>query len=189
MLPRHTPWGDIHDQREHAPGIVNVSTAGHGGFWLSAERLAEFRAVFPDFDPYAGEPWFEEDEDWAVVVLAFPDMFDDESTWTAVEAVPVARRISQSLYSDGANRWIPVESWLANTMVGRAAVDRAKRFKATVATMWQHGSMGSTDTPGKWWVLFTRVGDKAQRAVTMPSYPMKRFWTGAELDQFTAVAA
>lgn len=38
--PKSSPWGAIQDKRELAPGIWQVSTAGHGGIKLSRERNA-----------------------------------------------------------------------------------------------------------------------------------------------------
>ena len=36
-----SPWGTINDLRELVPGIWIVSTPGHGGLWLSRDRIAQ----------------------------------------------------------------------------------------------------------------------------------------------------
>lgn len=79
-----SPWDRIQHVREVAPGIVSVDTAGHGGYWLSPQRVADMRARVPHlltpstFYPLdsAGQ-WFEEDCECCRVVLAFPDLFPD----------------------------------------------------------------------------------------------------------------
>ena len=71
-----TPWGWADDAVEKAAGIIMVTTPGHGGFWLSPDRLATVKAKFPDLkNTFAGFPWFEEDCDWALVALTFPELF------------------------------------------------------------------------------------------------------------------
>ena len=61
-----TPWGQIQDHHRIANGVVSVSTAGHGGIWLSDKRIAQLPA---DYQPFTGTPrWNEEDEDGALVL-------------------------------------------------------------------------------------------------------------------------
>ena len=70
-----TPWGQPDQQAEIAPGIIFVSTPSHGGYFLTRER----RAMMPkkyNRDTFAGGDWFEEDCDWALVALSFPEYFD-----------------------------------------------------------------------------------------------------------------
>lgn len=80
--PEQTPWGRYQSVREVIPGVWRVSTAGHGGFWLTPERLAEMPAVLRE--GVHGEPgempfnvddqragWFEEDLEAFRVVLTF----------------------------------------------------------------------------------------------------------------------
>ena len=66
-----TPWGQSQSQATWAPGIIDYSTAGHGGVGLSKERQAEL----PDWariNNWVGtHQWWEEDEDWCVPFLAF----------------------------------------------------------------------------------------------------------------------
>ena len=39
--PRYSMWGPVQTCQTIAPGIFQVTTASHGGFILSAERIAE----------------------------------------------------------------------------------------------------------------------------------------------------
>jgi hypothetical protein len=78
-----TPWGPAQTTREIAPGITLYTTASHGGFHLSAARVASMPKALREFVPFGGEQrgpgrWFEEDCDWSVVALAFPQFFPDD---------------------------------------------------------------------------------------------------------------
>lgn len=65
-----TPWGPSQGATVYAEGITCHSTAGHGGFHLSAERN---RKVHPSLRANRG--WYEEDECWAIVAISFPHLF------------------------------------------------------------------------------------------------------------------
>ncbi|MDE2102886.1 MAG: hypothetical protein KGL39_36920 [Patescibacteria group bacterium] len=41
--------------------------------------------MFPTFQPWAGDQWLEEDCDWCLAALAFPDIFEPRSVYHAVE--------------------------------------------------------------------------------------------------------
>ena len=89
-----TPWGTADDRHVIAEGIVFYSTPSHGGVRLSDDRLAAMPAALKDFRPWAGLPWFEEDSDYSVVVLAFPEFFTPSMVASAarmVAAVPYYR--------------------------------------------------------------------------------------------------
>jgi hypothetical protein len=75
IMKTYTPWGDPQHIKIVAPGIVEYSTASHGGMHLSASRLAAMPKQFAGFKPFAGPGWFEEDCDIVVVMLAFPKDF------------------------------------------------------------------------------------------------------------------
>lgn len=66
----HTPWGTSQGAIVYAEGIECHSTAGHGGFRLSAERN---RKVDPVLRVAGG--FYEEDEAWAIVAITFPHLF------------------------------------------------------------------------------------------------------------------
>lgn len=65
-----TPWGISQGATLYAEGVESHSTAGHGGFKLSAERN---RIVHPLLRAEGG--WYEEDCAWAIVAITFPDLF------------------------------------------------------------------------------------------------------------------
>ena len=65
-----TPWGPSQGGTVYAEGITSHSTAGHGGFELSAERNREVHPVLR-----AAGGWYEEDECWAIVAITFQHLF------------------------------------------------------------------------------------------------------------------
>jgi len=71
--PRHSPWGQIDNCETIAPGIYRVSTSSHGGYILSPQRLA----AMPKALRLHNDNHFEEDCEWCLVVLSFPDLFPD----------------------------------------------------------------------------------------------------------------
>ncbi|ABE65216.1 conserved hypothetical protein (plasmid) [Nitrobacter hamburgensis X14] len=66
----HTPWGASQGATVNAEGVVSHSTAGHGGFKLSAARN---RQVHPMLRSKGG--FYEEDAEWAIVAITFPHLF------------------------------------------------------------------------------------------------------------------
>jgi hypothetical protein len=73
-----TPWGGSQLATVYAEGVVAHMTSGHGGFHLSAERNA---MVHPELRKEP--PWYEEDAEWAIVAISFPDLF---TTYERAEA-------------------------------------------------------------------------------------------------------
>lgn len=65
-----TPWGLSQLASIYGPGVICHSTAGHGGFHLSADRN---QLVDPALRK--DSLWYEEDCEWAIVALTFPDLF------------------------------------------------------------------------------------------------------------------
>jgi hypothetical protein len=78
MNPVETPWGHPDTVKEIAPGIIRYDTPSHGGYYVSPERVLTMPKPLRDFKPFAGQNWYEEDCDWAIVALAFPQFFPDE---------------------------------------------------------------------------------------------------------------
>ncbi len=78
----------IQNREQIAEGIEHVSTAGHGYYFISRERLIIMQETTPalltrsKFYPHwrANEnpQYFEEDCEWSRVVLAFPDEFESD---------------------------------------------------------------------------------------------------------------
>jgi hypothetical protein len=77
VCPNMSPWGAVQHRKEVAPGIWSVATASHGGIYLSDARMAKVPAHLQETH-YSRGNWFEEDCDWAIVVVTFPEAFEDD---------------------------------------------------------------------------------------------------------------
>ena len=77
-----TPWGSSQLATIYGPGVIAHSTAGHGGFHLSADRN---RLIDPSLRK--DSPWYEEDCEWAIVALTFPDLFTSYERKCADETI------------------------------------------------------------------------------------------------------
>lgn len=77
-----TPWGGSQMAIIYAEGIVAHVTAGHGGFHLSPERNARIRPALRK-----EVAWYEEDAEWAIVAITFPDLFTAHERSTADRTV------------------------------------------------------------------------------------------------------
>ena len=93
---QRTPWGTVQYRELVADGIVRVHTAGHGGLVLSDARLRAMPTQFK-LNAYGTGRYFEEDCEWALVVLAFPDEFTqqqrDDAQETANRYYPTLREV------------------------------------------------------------------------------------------------
>jgi hypothetical protein len=112
----NTPWGLSDDAGTViAPGIIAYTTPSHGGYHLSAERLAAMPAALRALRPFSGSTgWYEEDCDWAIVVLAFPEHFQPAHVRDAIGMIE-GNCWSHSL---ACRNWISTE--------GAATLERAK---------------------------------------------------------------
>ncbi len=186
QLPRtDTPWGLSHTHEEIAPGIALITTASHGGYHLSEERWTQLQNVFPFFSTYAGGAWFEEDQDWAMVALAFPECFSDESIRGAVLTVSIsikiARDLEQSPQFKATNRldcWDKVGEWLATDPSGQELRERVRVFEDLHKDEWEAYGGGTHNK--QWMTYLTRVGDGAKMRV-LGDYPAKHFYTDEEI--------
>jgi uncharacterized protein DUF7007 len=145
---KSTPWGLAHSTRVIAEGIVFHSTSSHGGFELSEQRLAAMPPALAAIRPFAGEGWYEEDCDWAILAIAFPQYFPPQDVWAATRTVrrchPAAAAYVES--RAGADvRWIVLQFTI------------------------HHGDkyiLGVTSTSGSSWTAhFTRIRDGAEAIV------------------------
>lgn len=109
-----TPWGASQLATIYADGIVSHATAGHGGFHLSSDRNRQVDAAVRS----AGG-WYEEDAEWAIVALTFPELFTSYECRCADDTV---RSIWPDLWEKVHGReLVPGESWARD----REAFDRA----------------------------------------------------------------
>ncbi|WP_312841736.1 DUF7007 domain-containing protein [Sinorhizobium psoraleae] len=65
-----TPWGMSQLATVYAEGVVSHSTSSHGGFHLSSDLNKRVDAALR-----ADGGWYEEDAEWAIVAITFPDLF------------------------------------------------------------------------------------------------------------------
>jgi len=161
----HTPWGMSQRTIVYAEGVKCHSTAGHGGFKLSAERN---RKVHPLLRSKGG--FYEEDCAWAMVAITFPDLF------TTFE-----RRCAERCMKD----WWP-DAWetFFGTILGpgESHVKDRRAFEAAHADDWVViSAIRSDHHPGMTEVIATRGGRRdhstEERRFLVPSaeYEVGRF--------------
>ncbi len=78
-----TPWGRSDFEHKYAEGITFLGTPGHGGFYLSRERVKEvpqdYREFAAKWSKGWGDQWYEEDCAALAVIATFPEYFPDVS--------------------------------------------------------------------------------------------------------------
>jgi hypothetical protein len=170
-----TPWGPSQTSHEIARGIRFYSTASHGGYCLSRHRFATFRECFPHFTLCAGDPWFEEDCDSALVTITFAEEYSDESVFFAEQSIRAS--VQREKLPDG--HWHQVWTTITENQRFGAALQRAADFRRDHAEDWQVGCAG-TNGDG-WKVLLTRLKDGAQHWKSFPDYPDKSIYSSTEV--------
>lgn len=95
-----TPWGRAQYSRQYARGINFYGTAGHGGFRVSAGLQ---KRLHPSLSKFGG--WFEEDCEWALVVLSFPEYFSGEEIGKARQT---AKDWNPTEYQEITGDYVPV---------------------------------------------------------------------------------
>ena len=81
-LNGNSPWGQIDYLEVRAPGIISVSTPGHGGIWVSPELEATLPAsVRAIAREYAPAQWYEEDCDCIIPLALLPGIPADKAQW------------------------------------------------------------------------------------------------------------
>jgi hypothetical protein len=65
-----TPWGTADYSEKVVRGIMQYGTPSHGGIHLSVGRQREMPEVLR-----VDSGWYEEDCDWCLVAVAFPQYF------------------------------------------------------------------------------------------------------------------
>ncbi|WP_338082840.1 DUF7007 domain-containing protein [Ensifer aridi] len=109
-----TPWGMSQLAMIYAEGVVSHSTATHRGMHLSSDRNKRV-----DVALRADGGWYEEDAEWAIVAITFPDLFTSHERKCADETI---RNSWPDVWERTYGRELaPVESWAKD----RTAFDRA----------------------------------------------------------------
>lgn len=125
-----TPWGRADTERMIAPGIVEVTTASHGGIHLVPDLNGKVNAVWRD---KAG--WYEEDCDWAIVAVTFPEHFRDKK----IEDGPEVGLTHEQYAHNVLKRWYPDEYGTVFGVTVTAAesnIVAEREFKAAHADRW-----------------------------------------------------
>ncbi|WP_315768482.1 MULTISPECIES: DUF7007 domain-containing protein [unclassified Bradyrhizobium] len=158
--PKTSPWGAIQDKKELAPGIWQISTAGHGGIKLSRER----NAAVPKYMRREGG-WYEEDCEWALAAAVHPIGFqrviktDGKPARTEFEmAIETFRHWHPDAYENFTGvPLLPGESRIKDER--QFALDNEGNF--VVAAAW--GEWASWVPEGKVGVIARRSSDKAEK--------------------------
>jgi len=77
----YSPWGTIQSVKTIFDGCQFVSTAGHGGYYLTPELNQKVPKYLKNvsWGQQATKGWYEEDCDAIFVVLSFPTNFSQNS--------------------------------------------------------------------------------------------------------------
>ena len=143
-----TPWGPSQGATVYADGVVFHSTAGHGGFLLSAEYNSK---VHPSLCVSGGI--YEEDEAWAIVAFTFPHLF------TSFEGRCAAKTMKDSF----PDAWEAITGTVLQPGESRKKDERA--FHAKHADDWIVVSAITSDQqPGFTEVIATPGGKRGQES-------------------------
>ena len=84
-----TPWGTAQTACYFADGLIQYTTAGHGGFHVSKTLLKRIHAYMQQADKYANgeEGWFEEDCAWSIVAVCLPEFFPMSWRYNAIDTM------------------------------------------------------------------------------------------------------
>jgi len=135
--PRNTPWGTPTEIVQIAVGIVSYRVRDLGGYFVAAAQALLMPEALRSAGKFAtGEAeglWFEAGEQWALVVLAFPEHFTPES---------------EALAEANLRNWHPAiwEHWTGKTLAPELSY---KRRQEVFYTEHQHDLI-ATDVFGTW---------------------------------------
>lgn len=143
----HTPWGPSQGATVYSDGVVFHSTAGNGGFHLSAERNAQVNPTLRTSDGF-----YEEDGCWAIVAITFPDLV------TAFERIAAERTLKDSF----PDAWESIFGTILGPGESRTRNQRA--FEARHANDWVVVSAITSDQqPGFVECVAMQGGHRGQR--------------------------
>lgn len=154
-IPKSSPWGSVQGGSVLAEGIVSVYTAGHGGIKLDAARNAKVPEVCR-----APSGWYEEDCEWSIPALVFPEAFPDR---------PGMDKTMAQYATESCRNWFP-EAYTAITgeevTLEQSSTLRERAFKLetrdkfVVTTAWGHSPRNTPWVPeGKVGVIGWRGSD------------------------------
>jgi hypothetical protein len=154
-----TPWGRAQQVNQFAPGIWSISTAGHGGYYVSPEKLATMPAELRTIKTWAGPNYYEEDCDWAIIACAYPEHFSAADLYHAWGAL---LGLSYAASALAAFTLTPAGQKLA---AHHAAFHQANRDKFCL------GSFGSGRNGRGWFVSAYNLDNSVRATWEQSDYP------------------
>jgi hypothetical protein len=123
--PKNTPWGKPQTCDLLAEGIWSITTSSHGGIKLDRDRNAKV----PEG---ARRPsgWYEEDCDWVIVALVYPDLYSEQSRKRAKD---IAKNYLPAEYTAITGETLTAED---SVKLRREAFDRANFEKFVARAAW-----------------------------------------------------
>jgi hypothetical protein len=77
-----TPWGRAQSATYYANGLISYTTSSHGGFhvsWGLQRRIPSYLRTI--------DAWYEEDCEWAIPAVVFPEYFSLRDRLLAIETM------------------------------------------------------------------------------------------------------
>lgn len=156
-----TPWGISVLSTAISPDekIVRVHTESHGGYGVSRQLTMPAHLDLPE-DGQSDWRWYEEDEAWCCVPLAFPQYFDEKMVAAAAET---AKDSFPHIYEAHFNcKLTPQES----AALYRAKIDSDLRCNFRVATA--YGDWAWDVPRGYTFVVGRRASDGEVKGFLVP---------------------
>jgi hypothetical protein len=135
-----TPWGSAQTARVLAPGIGLVSTAGHGGIKLTAERNRQVPAYMR-----RDGGWYEEDCEASIPLVVFEALIRQHGPAWLVQSLDDYPPIKTVIgwYPDAAAKWLKRDILPEESMVLRERIFKAQHASDYVVVSawgsWQEG--------------------------------------------------
>lgn len=107
FTPHNTPWGRADLIEPLGSGIFKVGTPEHGGIFVPDDLIARLPDALCRQNGYSGfGNWFEEDLEWALPVIAFPELFSARLCYYAVLSIRAYNDAKPGEYLFSAARWL-----------------------------------------------------------------------------------
>jgi hypothetical protein len=87
-FPKLNTWGAVQQAKLYGPDIIEVSTAGHGGFIMKGAARTEARRLAGNWSGWNDDPAvLEEDKDALFAVFVAPQYFDSRWAFYAIACI------------------------------------------------------------------------------------------------------
>lgn len=97
---KRSPWGKVQIEHKICEGITSITTGGHGGLKLNREFNAKIPLIFR-----RKGGWYEEDCEWAIVALLFPEFFPNQ----AEHALTIVKNTWPNEYMNWSGKTVTLE--------------------------------------------------------------------------------